>query len=169
MWTIHGALCFAAEDAGAATVTGVDVMAPTEQFEAERARRDSKVRFVAGDVHEPATVAEIGRHDVVWCSGVLYHAPHPLLTLERLRELTGRTLLLATETIAETPGRRDTCVIAPGTSEHPNAEPATGAGQGFGPWYWGITPSALRTMLKLSGFTVVEEHRTPFHVTVVAR
>jgi 2-polyprenyl-3-methyl-5-hydroxy-6-metoxy-1,4-benzoquinol methylase len=169
MWTIHGALCFAAEDAGAASVTGVDVMAPSEQFVAERERRGSRVRFVRGDLHLPQTVAEIGRHDVVWCSGVLYHAPHPLLTLERLRELTAGTLLLATETVAETPGRAGTCVIAPGTTEHPNAEPATGAGQGFGPWYWGISPSALRTMLTLTGFDIVEEHRTPFHVTVVAR
>jgi hypothetical protein len=169
MWTIHGALCFAAEDAGAATVTGVDVMAPTAPFTAELRRRESKVRFVQGDLHERATVARVGRHDVVWCSGVLYHAPHPLLTLERLRELTGQTLLLATETVAETPGRRGTCVIAPGRDEHPNAEPAGAAGQGYGPWYWGIAPSALRTMLTLSGFDIVEEHRTPFHVTVVAR
>jgi hypothetical protein len=169
MWTIHGALCFAAEDAGAASVTGVDVMAPTERFEAEVRRRDSKVRFVLGDLHDPATVAAVGRHDVVWCSGVLYHAPHPLLTLERLRELTGQTLLLATETVAETPGRRGTCVIAPGRDEHPNAEPPAGPNAGYGPWYWGISPSALRSMLTLSGFDVVEEHRTPFHVTVVAR
>jgi hypothetical protein len=169
MWTIDGALCFAAEEAGAASVTGVDVMAPTERFEAERRRRDSKVRFVQGDLHDPATVAEIGRHDVVWCSGVLYHAPHPLLTLERLRELTGQTLLLATETVAETPGRRGTCVIAPGRDEHPNAEPPAGPNAGYGPWYWGISPSALRSMLALSGFAVVEEHRTPLHVTVVAR
>ena len=169
MWTINGALCFAAEDAGAATVTGVDVMARSAAFDAEHERRGSKVRFVQGDVHEPATIAAIGMQDVVWCSGVLYHAPHPLLTLERLRSITGDTLLLATETIAETPGRRNTCVIAPDRAEHPNAEPATAAGQGFGPWYWGITPSALRTMLTLSGFAVVEEFRTPFHVTVVAR
>jgi hypothetical protein len=169
MWTIDGALCFAAEDAGAATVTGVDVMAPTDRFEAELRRRDSKVRFVQGDLHDAATVAAIGRHDVVWCSGVLYHAPHPLLTLERLRELTGQTLLLATETVAETPGRRGTCVIAPGRDEHPNAEPPAGPNAGYGPWYWGISPSALRSMLALSGFAVVEEHRTPFHVTVVAR
>ena len=169
MWSVHGALCFAAEDAGAAAVTGVDVMGPTERFSAELALRDSRVRFVQGDLHEPATVAETGRHDVVWCSGVLYHAPHPLLTLERLRELTSGTLLLATETVAETPGRRDTCVIAPTPDEHPNAEPADRPGAGYGPWYWGISPSALRTMLKLTGFAVVEEHRTPFHVTVVAR
>jgi hypothetical protein len=169
MWTIHGALCFAAEDAGATTVTGVDVMAPTPQFSAAIERRGSKVRFVQGDLHDPQIVEEIGRHDVVWCSGVLYHAPHPLLTLERLRELTAGTLLLATETVAETPGRRNSCVIAPDHAEHPNAEPADGPGQGFGPWYWGISPSALRTMLTLTGFEVVEEHRTPFHVTVVAR
>ncbi|HEV2784866.1 MAG TPA: class I SAM-dependent methyltransferase, partial [Solirubrobacteraceae bacterium] len=168
MWTIHGALCFAAEDAGAASVTGVDVMGATDRFRAEVARRDSKVRFVQGDLHDPATVAAVGPQDVVWCSGVLYHAPHPLLTLERLRELTGATLLLATETIAETPGRRDTCIVAPTRAEHPNAEPAERPGAGYGPWYWGISPSALRTMLKLSGFVVVEEHRTPLHVTVVA-
>jgi len=168
MWSVDGALCFAAEDAGAASVTGVDIMGASERFSAEHARRGSAVRFVQGDMHEPATIAEIGAHDVVWCSGVLYHAPHPLLTLERLRELTRGTLLLATETIAETPGRRDTCVIAPTRDEHPNAEPARGAGAGYGPWYWGISPSALRTMLTLSGFAVVEEHSTPFHVTVVA-
>jgi hypothetical protein len=169
MWTVDGALCFAAEDAGAAAVTGVDVMAPTERFEAELRRRDSQLRFVRGDVHDPAVVAEVGRHDVVWCSGVLYHAPHPLLTLERLRALTSGTLLLATETVAETPGRRGTCVVAPGRDEHPNAEPPAGPDAGYGPWYWGISPSALRRMLGLSGFAIVEEHRTPFHVTVVAR
>lgn len=169
MWSVDGALCFAAEAAGASSVTGVDVMGPSERFSAELARRGSTVRFVQGDVHDPATVAAVGRHDVVWCSGVLYHAPHPLLTLERLRELTAATLLLATETIAETPGRRDTCVIAPTRAEHPNAEPAERPDAGYGPWYWGITPSALRTMLRLSGFAVVEEHRTPLHVTVVAR
>lgn len=168
MWNIDGALCFAAEDAGAASVTGVDVMGATERFSAEHARRGSAVRFVQGDMHKPATIAEVGPHDVVWCSGVLYHAPHPLLTLERLRELTAGTLLLATETIAETPGRRDTCVIAPSRDEHPNAEPADGPAAGYGPWYWGISPSALRTMLELTGFAVTEEHRTPFHVTVVA-
>jgi hypothetical protein len=169
MWTIDGALCFAAEDAGAASVTGVDVMARSERFDAELRRRRSKVRFVQGDLHDEETVARIGRHDVVWCSGVLYHAPHPLLTLERLRELTGQTLLLATEIVADTPGRAGTCIIAPGPEEHPNAEAPAGPGAGYGPWYWGISPSALRTMLTLSGFAVVQEFRTPFHMTVVAR
>jgi hypothetical protein len=169
MWSVDGALCFAAEEAGAAAVTGVDLMAPSQRFEAERARRGSQVRFVQGDLHDPATLAEVGSHDVVWCSGVLYHAPHPLLTLERLRGLTDGTLLLATETVPETPGRPGTCIVAPGPREHPNAVPPGGPGAGYAPWYWGIAPSALRTMLELSGFEIVEEHRTPLHATVVAR
>jgi len=168
MWNVHGALCFAAEDAGARTVTGVDVMAPTQRFADELRRRGSKVRFVEGDLHDPATVSAVGPHDVVWCSGVVYHAPHPLLTLERLRELTSGTLLLASETIPETPGRRRTCVIAPGPGDHPGARPPAGPGAGYGPWYWGITPSALRRMLALSGFEIVDEHRLPLHTTVVA-
>jgi len=169
MWKVDGALCFVAEDAGASAVTGVDVMAPSQRFVDEQQRRGSKVRFVEGDLHEPATADAIGTHDVVWCSGVLYHAPHPLLTLQRLRGLTGETLLLATETIPETPGRPNTCVVAPGPANHPNARPPRGPDEGYGPWYWGITPSALRTMLSLAGFAVVEEHLLAFHATIVAR
>lgn len=169
MWSVHGALCFAAEDAGATSVTGVDVMAPTPQFEAERERRGSQMRFVSGDLHEQATVDEIGPHEVVWCSGVLYHAPHPLLTLERLRAITSGTLLLATEIVPETPGRPGSCVFAPGTTEHPNAEPVRGPDDGYGPWYWGIAPSAVLRMLQVTGFEVVEEHRLPLHTTIVAR
>jgi hypothetical protein len=169
MWSVHGALCFAAEDAGAAAVTGVDVMDRSPEFDAEHARRDSKVRFVQGDLHDPALLDQVGPVEVVWCSGLIYHAPHPLLSLERLRTMTTQTLLLATEIVPETPGRPNTCVIAPGPHDHPNARPATGPDQGYGPWYWGISPSALRTMLALTGFAVVEEHHTPWHATVVAR
>ena len=169
MWKVHGALCFVAEEAGASTVTGVDVMAPSERFLTELQRRGSKVRFVPGDLHDLQTTGAVGPHDIVWCSGVLYHAPHPLLTLQRLRGLTGQTLLLATEMIPETPGRANTCVIAPGRGDHPNAQPPRGPDEGYGPWYWGITPSALRTMLPLAGFEIVEEHQLPFHATVIAR
>ena len=66
MWAIHGALCFAAEDAGASRITGVDVMGASDAFTAELRRRDSRVRFVQGDVHDAETVAAVGRHDVVW-------------------------------------------------------------------------------------------------------
>jgi hypothetical protein len=57
----------------------------------------------------------------------------------------------------------------PGPGDHPNAQPPRGAGEGYAPWYWGITPSALRAMLPLAGFEIVEEHQLPFHATIVAR
>ena len=169
MWSVDGALAFAAEDAGATSVTGVDVMGETPAYQAEHARRGSSVRFVQGDLHDPATVERVGVHDVVWCSGVLYHAPHPLLTLERLRALTGRTLLLATETAREQRRRPNTIRFAPPPGAHPaHTEPFDPA-RGYVNWYFLPTPSALRAMLAATGFAVVEEHLRPHHATVVAR
>ena len=140
MWTIHGALCFAAEDAGAARVTGVDVMGATDRFRAELARRGSKVRFVQGDLHDPATIAAVGPHDVVWCSGVLYHAPHPLLTLQRLRELTAGTLLLATETVAETAGGAARSSSRPAPRSIPMPSPRAAPTRATGPGTGGSRP-----------------------------
>jgi len=161
MWSVDGAIAFAAREAGAARVTALDVMAPSERFTA----RQGDVRYVQGDVHDPATVAAAGRHDVVWCSGVLYHAPHPLLTLERLRELTGETLLLATETVR---GRGRTCVFAPDPGSHPAHRTAFDPARGYANWFWGLSASAVLAMLDATGFRVVDQHRTRHHLTAVA-
>jgi hypothetical protein len=183
MWNIHGRLCFIAEEAGASAVTGVDLIGETPEFQAERARRDSAVRFVQGDLHEPGTLEAAGVHDVVWCSGVLYHAPHPVLTLERLRSVTAATLLLSTECLPEVPGVPGACVFYPALDDQARAAYAQVPGgkalavttpfdpeQGYGNWFWGITPSALAGMLRVAGFEPVREIRTsPFHVTIAAR
>jgi 2-polyprenyl-3-methyl-5-hydroxy-6-metoxy-1,4-benzoquinol methylase len=114
MWSVHGRIAFEAEAAGATQVTGMDVMSPTPEFEREHERRHSRARFVRGDVHDPAAIDEVGPHQVVWCSGVLYHSPNPLLVLGRLRSITTEYLILATETIPEIPGLRQACVFFPG-------------------------------------------------------
>ena len=167
MWSVHGALCFAAEDAGASAVTGVDVMGETPAFTAERDRRGSAVRFVEGDLHDPALAGRVGPHDVVWCSGVIYHAPHPLLTLERLRALTSGTLLLATETIPEVRGHPRAAIFAPRPGSHPTHTEAFDPARGYTNWYWGLTPSAVIAMVEAAGFTVTEQYRTDWHLTVV--
>jgi hypothetical protein len=169
MWSVHGAIAFAAEEAGASAVTGMDVMGPTPEYEAEHTRRGSAMRFVQGDLHDEATLAQVGVHDVVWCSGVLYHAPHPLLTLERLRSITHERLILATETIPERIGRPNACVFAPEPGIHPTHTEPFDPARGYVNWYWGITPSALRAMLGATGFAVEQEHLLAFHATVVAR
>src|SRR3954462_8468400 len=80
MWSVNGAIAFAAEEAGAARVSGLDGLGRTAEYEAEPARRNSQMRFVRGDLDDDAATTERGVHDVGWGSGVIYHAPHPLLT-----------------------------------------------------------------------------------------
>ena len=183
MWGVEGRLALLAEGAGAERVTGVDVMEATPGFEAERTRLGSRMRFVRGDLHDPATLAEAGEHDVVWCSGVLYHAPHPLLTLERLRSVCGERLILATEALPELPGVPGACVFYPALAGEGARRPYLGApggraigitepfdpAAGYGNWFWGITPSALRGMLAATGWAVERELGDPFHRTVIAR
>jgi hypothetical protein len=183
MWSVHGRICFVAEEAGATAVTGVDLMGETPEFRAEHVRRGSAVRFVQGDLHDPATLERAGLHDVVWCSGVLYHAPNPIETLERLRAVTGSTLILSTEALPELPWARGAAILYPALDDADRRAYAAVPGgralgvttpydpaQSYGNWFWGITPSALRGMLRVAGFAVERELRAhPFHVTVVAR
>ena len=188
MWSVDGAIAFAAERAGATRVTGVDVMAPTPAFERRRAQ-GSSVRFVQGDLHDPVTVEALGVHDVVWCTGVIYHTPHPLDQLMNLRAVTGELLYLGTHTIPEVPGLPQACVFYPYLPERQRRtfaraywQPETLAGigvpfddrpmYGYANFWWGITPSALRAMLRAARFEIVEERRVhayPWYLEVVAR
>ena len=180
MWKVNGRIAFVAEESGARAVTGVDVMDATAEFLAERERRTSSVRFVHGDLHDPATVAQVGPHEVVWCSGVLYHAPNPVLTLQRLRELTTELLILQTMTLPELPGVSQGLVFYPGVPNprlyarwgeqalrslrlpEPGEDP-------YAPWWWGISRSALAAMLRAARFEPVDEWGDPFAVHVLAR
>ena len=155
MWKVSGRIAFVAEEAGATSVTGVDVLPATPEFVAERERRGSSVRFVQGDVNDAATIAAVGAHEVVWCSGVLYHAPNPVETLVRLRELTTELLILQTTVIPELPGVVQGLVFYPGLPEHERRlyerwgeqaarglrSPQSAAGaEAYEPWWWGFSP-----------------------------
>ena len=182
MWQIDGAIAFLAEEVGASPVTGLDLMLASAAFEAERERRGSSVRFVQGDLHDPAILEKAGAHDVVWCSGVLYHAPHPVLTLERLRTVTRELLILGTEIIPEVPGLPQACVFYPGMDAGARAAfslPGAGATRvgldtafdrcaGYGNWWWGLTPSAVRGLLTVAGFEPREERQAGSYLAVVA-
>jgi hypothetical protein len=188
---IEGRVSFAALDAGATDVTIFDAgdreYAPG--FEAENARRDNRVRYVQGDLHDETAVAQVGPHDVVWCTGVLYHTPNPVDQLLKLRSITRELLYLGTHTIAEVPGVPQACLYYPYLEEgardavaraHFDARGYLGVGapfderpmHGYANFWWGITPSALRAMLRTARFEVVAEprlHSSPFYVDLVAR
>ena len=189
LFSIHGARAFAAEAAGATGVTLMDAGDPTPQFEAEHARRSSKVRFVQGDILDDVAIEQVGAHDVVWCTGVLYHAPDPVGLLSQLRKITRATLWLGTHAIPEIPGVEQGCVFYPYLSERSRAAHARAHWDASGYWgvgtefvdepmvghanfWWGMTPSALRAMLRAAGFEVVDEprnHHHPWYVDMVAR
>jgi hypothetical protein len=182
MWRVHGRIAFLAEESGAAAVSALDVMPPTAEYDREHRRRGSRVRFVHGDLHDPEAVAALGAHQVVWCSGVLYHSPNPLLALSHLRSITSELLILSTETIPELPGIAQACVFFPGLPERDRRLHAAARGggralaidtpfdpaQAYGAWWWGFSRSAVRGMLHASGFRIVEQRGGPLHVTIVA-
>jgi hypothetical protein len=169
MWGVNGAYAFVAEEAGASTVKGVDVFGPTPEFEAERARRGSAVEFILGDATHPDTLDRVGPTDVVFCAGVLYHHPSPFDLLVALRRICRETLILRTSTIPEIGGMPNAAVYWPmlsprdrklwdlrglGLLNQVGISNAFQPEEGYGNWFWGLTPSCLRALLQTAGFKV---------------
>ena len=182
MWGVNGEYSFVAESAGASGVTALDVFGPTPEFEQKRRERGSQVRFVLGDATDPRTIAAIGPHDVVFCAGVLYHHPSPFDLLTALRQLCRTTLILRTSTIPEVDGLPNAAVFFPMLDEAardtwnlkrlglPHQEGISNPfqpEQGYGNWFWGLSPSCLRSMLQVAGFHVEEQWEEAFAQTVV--
>ncbi len=125
----------------------------------------------------PEDVHQLGAFDVVWCAGVIYHSPSPYLLLQHLRGLTDGWLLLGSEVIPEVPGIENACIFHPGRTGEAERAFAHAYGDrapaypgmtrpfdeaplaGYGNMWWGLSPSALRSMLEYSGFAVREEFR----------
>jgi hypothetical protein len=183
MFRYVGEMSFLAEEVGATQVTMFDVGDPDLPceghldwgiFNEKHHERNSKVRYIQGDLEDYVSVAQVGVHDLVFCSGVLYHTPNPVRQLMHLREMTGELLFLSTLTIPDIPGFPQACVYYPGLSaddRHPFSaayhfrDGLLGIGApvddrpmvGYGNCWWGITRSALRAMLRTARFEVVEE------------
>ncbi len=180
MWNVDGAYAFHAFDRGATQVTGIDLLAATEAFVAENARRGSPVTIVQGDVNDPALTERLGKVDVVFCSGVLYHVPNPVATLQQLRALCRETLILGSATIRErrTP---QTAVYYPfldararGRMTYRTPHLKVGLDTAmrddwlYANWFWGLTPSCVQAMLRTAGFEPFEVHHFRHAVCVVA-
>lgn len=174
MWGVNGEYAFVAEEAGATEVKGVDVFGPTPEFEAKKHERDSAVEFILGDAGHPETLARVGLVDVVFCAGVLYHHPSPFDLLVALRRMCRQTLILRTSTIPEVRGLPNTAVYFPmlrpqeralwnlqslGVSRQVGITVSFEPLEGYGNWFWGLTPSCLAALLETAGFRV--DYRAP--------
>ena len=183
MWGVNGEYSFVAEEAGATAVKAVDVFGPTPEFDEKHRARRSQVEFVLGDIGAPDTLARVGRVDVVFCAGVLYHHPSPFDLLVALRRICGERLILRTSTIPEVAGLPNVAVFFPMMSEEARAlwtlrrlgvpqqlgiTNAYRPEDGYGNWFWGLTPSCLDSMLRCAGFRIDERREEAFAQTVVA-
>ncbi len=172
MWGVNGEYAFVAEQAGATTVKGVDVFGPTPEFEARKQATGSSVEFILGDAGQPAIQERIGPTDVVFCAGVLYHHPSPFDLLVALRQICRQTLILRTSTIPEISGLPNAAVYFPllsdrdrqlwnlqslGLKQQVGITTRFEPDQGYGNWFWGLTPSCLTALLETAGFRV--DHR----------
>lgn len=184
MWGVDGEYAFLAEEAGATRVVAVDVFGPTPEFEEKRVSRGSRVDFVLGDITSPATIDAVGQVDVVFCAGVLYHHPSPYDLLVALRRICGDTLILRTSTIPEVRGLPNAAVFFPmldargrdlwnlkrlGVLHQAGISGEFDPGQGYGNWFWGLTPSCLESLLQTAGFRVELRATEAFAQTVVCR
>lgn len=182
MWGVNGEYAFMAEAAGAAPVKGVDLFGPTPEFEEKKRRLNSGVEFILGDITQPDTLARVGEADVVFCAGVLYHHPSPFDLLVALRRICRDLLILRTSTIPENGRLPNMAVYWPmlGAADRPlwnlsglglRHQTGISAGfepeQGYGNWFWGLTPSALESLLQTAGFQVTFRATEPFAQTVI--
>ena len=182
MWGVNGEYAFIAEAAGATRVVAVDVFGPTPEFDEQHQVRRSAVEFVLGDITSVDTLRRVGQVDVVFCAGVLYHHPSPFDLLVALRRICRETLILRTSTIPEVRGLPNAAVyfpmLDPGSRELWNLKPLGVLHQagisnefrpedGYGNWFWGLTPSCLESLLKTAGFRVDVRATEAFAQTVV--
>jgi tRNA (mo5U34)-methyltransferase len=146
-----GFFSFEAERRGADRVLALDCYYSTgvggeikTRFEFARKVLNSRVEHMDLDVLDisPAT---IGSFDLVLFLGVLYHARHPLLALERVFSVTKRQLILETH-VDQIWSRRPLMVFYPGNELNNDSTN-----------WWGPNPSAVEAMLGSVGFRTVKK------------
>lgn len=182
MWGVNGGFSFFAEEVGAKEVKCIDVFGPTPEFLEEKKIRNSSVDFILGDACSNEIIKKIGTVDVVFCAGVLYHHPSPFDLLVALRQMCRKTLILRTSTIPEVDGLPNAAVYFPMLSEKDRALwnlKSLGVGkqvgitdgfepdQGYGNWFWGMSPSCLISLVETAGFKVELQATEAFAQTLI--
>jgi len=167
LWNADGAYCFYAELIGAVSpMLAVDVNEETPQFSAYSRALTSNVTFLQKNILD-LQPANDGTYDVVFCSGVLYHMPDPMLALSRIVGISKSTVILVTHTV---PGEDETMKMYPFSATPATMpwEKATPRGRDqrfevrygdFAPWWFGFTERCVESMLRVFRFATIETDR----------
>lgn len=181
LWGINGLNSFIAEESGAIKVMAVDIYPANKEFLDEYKRRNSAVKFVQGDINLLETKNKIGVCDIVLCSGVLYHTPDPVHLLTRLRSICKETLILNTSSIPDMFCVKNTAVFYPFLNKRQRKIWNRGIGsqkaitgpyepeEGYGNWFWGMSPSCIESMLQCAGFEIKERHISAFNSVFICQ
>jgi tRNA (mo5U34)-methyltransferase len=163
-----GAWSFEAKRRGAARVVAADQYSwggggwgDPEAFKIAREALGLEIEDVNIDVFDLSS-ERLGQFDVVFFFGVLYHLRHPMLALEKVRDVTAKGGLAIIETHCDLLD-----VDFPALAFYPTTE------EGGDPTNWfGPNPAALFGMLKACGFddlTLTSLHPEWKRMTVHAR
>jgi hypothetical protein len=130
---------------------------------------------VRGNLSQRPLSEDVGPHEVVWCTGVLYHTPDPFAMVQELTRAAERLLVLGTKAIPEIPGFAQAAVFYPGMPDEDRRGVwgqvwGEGVGKPFGKmglleseWWWGLSPSATAAMVAAQpGWRVRETIEVPF-------
>lgn len=96
-----GYFSFEFERRGAKRVLAIDVWDNDPQLQTFLLAREilnSKVEYLRMDAHD-LSPDKVGVFDLVFCAGLLYHLRHPLLALEKMRNVTANRLILETSSL----------------------------------------------------------------------
>ena len=185
LWGVVNEQVTTAHAAGATSLTQIDPAGEDlwAHFRQRCSAADvSDCNCIVGDINDPGLTAAVEPADVVHCSGVLYHCPHPLYTLQQLRRLTKQTLLLGCATIPERVSNpagelrmeHGSALFVPAATPFQlsvlaqymadvNARNIPGIDQplangwkvtDYAPWWWYFTPGFVQSLLTMAGFTV---------------
>jgi tRNA (mo5U34)-methyltransferase len=150
-----GFFSFEFERRGAKRVLAVDTWTgphALETFQLSHEQHKSRVEYLKIDAHD-ITPEAVGKFDLVFCAGVLYHLRYPLMGLERLRSVTNDMLLLETSSLI--PARHESTPLMtffPGDADAAKFE-----------WHKGGFPTQawMAHALQAAGFTKHEFIYTP--------
>ena len=163
----EGFFSFEAERRGAAEVVSIDPDPNySRRFQLVKIANDSKAVVYRTSIYDlsPRT---FGTFDVVFFFGVLYHLRHPMLALERIREVCTGTIL-AQSACEEPPGFGDEpyCHFYP----HGMAFDVPGAPGAIDPTVFFMPNRAcVRAFISSAGFEDIETVCDADHVSIVLR
>jgi SAM-dependent methyltransferase len=126
-------------------ITGVD---GRQQNVEEAQRRNPNIRFLRFDAEDPSLLS-LGRFDLVFCFGLLYHLENPLLAIRHLRAMTEKVLLVEGVIF---PGDEPTMGLV---DEGPSED------QGLNHIAFYPTEACLQKMLYCAGFRFVYRFTAP--------